>query len=320
MTRRDFLKSAPLAGLAATGGCASSAGAPMVNYGWRASDGTFRVSGLGLPEPLRVFVIGDTHMAEHDARDAAYADNYARVAQWPTPPKVLADALARAKAAKADLVLLAGDIISCPTLKNVETLTRLLDESGLKWRYVAGNHDWHFEGLPGSDEAQRAEWIPKRLAPLYHGEDPFCHSCVVKGVRFVAIDNSIYHVNARQLAFWKQEAAKGDPLVLFMHIPLHLPEWSGPQWEGSLELFSCGSPVWGAKTDPYWQIERRERWAERQSETTFAFRDAVLSTPNLAAVFTGHIHETLVGFHNGKGFFSVAKTRSAKDVFDVTFT
>lgn len=45
-------------------------------------------------------------------------------------------------------------------------------------RYIAGNHDWHFEGS-GPDIPQpelRRRWI-KKLAPLYAGENPDGYSC-----------------------------------------------------------------------------------------------------------------------------------------------
>ncbi len=312
-SRRDFIGAT--AAFAAAAGCTG----PRCSIGKTnrpfSLDGrcTLRMPVAGLKEPVNFLVVGDTHFNFHDGRDDAHADNYKRMARNPTPGDVLAKAMNRAREAQADIVLLVGDIISFPTLANIDHLRAELDRCGLPWLYVAGNHDWHFEGLPGSDEAQRAEWAPKRLAPLYRGLDPFMSSRVVKGVRFVAIDNSIYHVSERQLAFWKAEAAKGDPIVLFMHIPLWLDGW------GRQGLFTCGNPEWGVATDPYWEIERRERWAERQSPSTFAFRDAVLSTPNLAAVMTGHIHTVLAGCERGKYMFTTPTNRKG-EFLDVRLT
>ena len=315
ISRRSFFGAAGMAAAAAAGGRAGfgaarpcPAGATSFAYG---PNGKLRVTVPGLAGDVRVFVAGDTHFGLHDARDDAYAGNYERMARCsPDPTKGFADTLAKARKEKPDIILLAGDIISFPTLANVEHVKRELDACGIDWYYTAGNHDWHFEGMPGSDEAQRAEWIPKRLAPLYRGQDPFMSSRVVKGVRFVAIDNSIYHVSEKQLAFWKAEAAKGDPTVLFMHIPLWLDGWS---------LHTCGCPHWGAAMDPYWEIERREKWAERQSPSTFEFRDSVLSTPNLVAVMTGHVHRLLVGCERGKYLFSTPHNRNG-DFLDVRFT
>jgi len=125
----------------------------------------------------------------------------------------------------------------------------------------------------------------------------------VKGVRIVAIDNSAYHVLPEQVAFWKAEAAKGDPIALMMHVPFWHPGWS---------VCSCACPTWGAATDPYWEIERRERWAERLTPSTFEFRDAVFATPNLVGVFTGHHHVLQFAEADGKGCFTTPSNREGK--------
>ena len=142
--------------------------------------------------------------------------------------------------------------------------------------------------------ALRAEWTKKRLAPLYQGADPMMASRVVKGIRFVFIDNSLYEILPEQLAFWKQEAAKGEPVALMMHIPLYMPGY-GPREAG------CAHPEWGAKVDPHWKIERRPQWPEAgHTQTTFAFREAVFSTPNLLGVFVGHVHRHFFAFDRGR--------------------
>ena len=299
MNRREFLKVASCSGvgLAAAGCRQSSRTAGAVSYALD-EKGTLNLVVPGITESVRVFLSSDTHLALHDGRDDAYAGNYARMAKYPGDPEAFSGMLAKARKANADLLALTGDIISFPTLANVEFVHDELERSGLDWMYTAGNHDWHFEGVPGSDAEQRAEWAPKRLATLYRGADPFMSSKVVKGVRFVAIDNSIYHISESQLAFWRAEAAKNDPIVLLMHIPL---------WMEGFGTGTCGCPKWGAAVDDIWQIERREKWAERQSAASFAFREEVLATSNLVAVFTGHIHRGLYASAQGKFLFSIPK-------------
>ena len=300
ISRRDFIGAT--AAFAAAAGCTG----PRCSIGKTdrpfSLDGrcTLRMPVAGLKEPVNFLVVGDTHFNFHDGRDDAHADNYKRMARNPTPGDVLAKAMNRAREAQADIVLLVGDIISFPTLANIDHLRAELDRCGLPWLYVAGNHDWHFEGDSGSDIEQRARWAESRLKPFYQGENPIMYSRVVKGVRMVMIDNSVYHVLPEQLAFWKQEAAKGDPIALFMHIPLWLEGWN---------ITTCGHPDWGAATDPYWEIERRERWAEKLMPSTYAFREAVINTPNLVGVFTGHKHKLMVGQSRNALFFSVPWNR-----------
>jgi hypothetical protein len=219
-------------------------------------------------------------------------------------------ALAEAKKMKVDFLALVGDIVSFPSEAGVEYVRRRLDESGLDWMYISGNHDWHYEGLPGTEMALRAEWTKKRLAPLYQGADPMMASRVVKGIRFVFIDNSLYEILPEQLAFWKQEAAKGEPVALMMHIPLYMPGY-GPREAG------CAHPEWGAKVDPHWQIERRPQWPEAgHTQTTFAFREAVFSTPNLLGVFVGHVHRHFFAFDRGHVQCAVAANADGS-FFDV---
>jgi predicted MPP superfamily phosphohydrolase len=225
VSRRTFFTAAACATLGAgVTSCAPrrASGATSFAYGAR---NRLRITLPGLEKEVRVFVIGDTHFGLSDARDAAYAKNYARMARGVTEKAPFQKMLAKAKAEKPDLLLFVGDNLSFPTLANVEYFKSELDACGIDWYYVSGNHDWHFEGVSGSDAQQREEWIAKRLLPLYQGRDPLMSSHVVKGIRFVAIDNSIYHVTEKQLAFWKQEAAKGEPVVLFMHIPLWTEGW-----------------------------------------------------------------------------------------------
>lgn len=299
--RREFFASVAM--LAA--GCGSSRAVGAMNAAeWSLDDKLrLRMKCLMLAEPIKVWVVGDTHLGLHDGRDDAYTANYRRMAQWPGDPEAFAKMLSDAKSAGVDLLVLVGDIISFPTLANVEFVKRMLDECGVPWLYTAGNHDWHFEGDSGSGAEQRSRWIEKRLTGLYpKGVNPLCYSHVVKGVRFVMIDDSDYLMTREQVKFWNAEASHGDPIVLSMHIPI---------WTEGWDKRSClGCPEWGAAIDPYWEIEQRERWPEKATPETFGFVDAVLSTPNLVAVMTGHIHSFMAARVRGQNMFSVPANRN----------
>ena len=253
----------------------------------------------------RFMVVGDSHLTIDDARGEPFKEYSGRMSKpyrsalhFRTgrpiaSPDGFEYALAQAQKMNVDFLALVGDIVSFPSEAGVEYVRKRLDASGLNWMYISGNHDWHYEGLPGTEMALRAEWTKKRLAPLYQGADPMMASRVVKGIRFVFIDNSLYEILPEQLAFWKQEAAKGEPVALMMHIPLYMPGY-GPREAG------CAHPEWGAKVDPHWKIERRPQWPEAgHTQTTFAFRETVFSTPNLLGVFVGHDHCHMFAFDRG---------------------
>ena len=310
MTRRDFLSAAAACGAGMLTGCASGragGGTAGGDFSYDPKAG-LHLPWAGLERPVRLKLVTDTHLGLSDDRDADHRDHIARMAQWPGKTAAFRASLDKAKADGTDLIVLTGDNISFPTLANVEFLKASLDACGTPWIYVAGNHDWHFEGEAGSDLEQRARWTKARLKPLYQGADPIMASRVVKGVRVVTIDNSAYHVLPEQVDFFRAEAAKGEPVVLAMHIPFWQPGWS---------VCTCACPTWGAANDPYWQIERRERWAETNLPSTLAFRETVLSTPNLVAVLAGHIHAFQAARDHGRNLFT-GPANSRGDVLNVT--
>ena len=255
-------------------------------------------------EPLKVLVCGDTHLFLDDARGEPFrpcsgrmakaynATRHFRTGQPTNPQESFERTLALAKAERVDLLALVGDIFSFPSEAAVEWVHVRLEASGVPYLYVAGNHDWHYEGLAGTETVLRKEWTEKRLRPLYQGRHPLMASVDVKGVRFVAIDDSTYEILPEQLAFFREQAASGCPLVLLMHIPLYAP--------GRGMDFGCGHPEWGAKHDGNWEMERRPRWPEAgHTATTFAFRREVFAAPGLLGVFAGHTHQQSLDCVNG---------------------
>lgn len=245
-------------------------------------------------EPVSFFLVGDTHMTLNDDRGNDYLRYTERMGGKRRESASEADSfrktLALAKESKVDLVTLVGDQISFPTWAGVEFLRRELDAAGVPWLYTSGNHDWHFEGMPGTENDLREKYEKEILAPLYsNGADPLCFTRIVKGIRFVAIDDSTHEILPQQLDYWRREVATGDPIVLLMHIPLYIPGYCVGE-------AAVGHPEWGAKTDPYYKIERRPQWPEEgASKTTLAFRREVFAAPNLLGVFTGHEHVFEIG-------------------------
>lgn len=323
MNRRDFILFGGAAALSSSSLASQKGSSATLHFdkeyfiNWaRAS---LNISWPNLSQSIRLRIVGDTHFNYFDERDKAYAGNYARMSGLigkevnlpsKSPHKYFENALTTAKKDAIDAILLVGDILSFPSLANVEYAKKKIDECEVPCIYIAGNHDWHFEGLEGTSKQLRETWIKKRLMPLYKdGDNPMMFSRVVNGIRIVAIDNSTYLLNRAQVDFWKSQAAKGDPIILMMHIPLYVK--LGPK-------SFCGSPYWGAEIDWAWEIERRPRWIEKATEETFEFREAVLSTPNLIGVFTGHAHQAFSMRENGQNLFSVPDCRRPKTHLDVT--
>ena len=286
MNRREFIGGAA-ATLAA--GCANMRPAARdvadgCGYSFDPQVG-LRLPGRGLAEPVRFWVVADSHLNLRDDRDAQYAEGSKWISgEWGgkiTCREAFLKILDEAKKAKPDMLVMAGDMINFPTLANIEFAKRELDACGVPWVYVAGNHDWHFRGEAGTPEELRRKWTTTRMAPLYQGANPQFASRVVKGVRFVMIDNSLHNVTDEQAAFFRAEAAKGDLVCLVMHIPFWHEGWSTD---------TCACPDWGTRDRKFEGFLFGTPRGDRQDGSTFAFRRAVESTSNLIGVFAGHMH------------------------------
>ncbi len=273
--------------------------------------------------PVNVMVVADTHLFTDDDRGIPYREFSRRMAKaynttthfktgLPTnPPQSFQQALARANSDEIDLLALVGDIFSFPSEAAIEWVSQQLDTVEMPWLYVAGNHDWHYEGMDGSLQQLRSDWIDRRLKPLYQGNHPLMAAYDIHGVRFLAIDNSNYEILPEQLAFLRTQIGSGQPLVLLVHIPLYAP--------GRPVGFGCGHPEWGGTTDRNDKIERRPKWPNTgHTQTTLDFHREVFAATNLLGIFAGHIHRQSVDVVNGIPQF-VTNANAVGALMDVSF-
>ena len=267
-------------------------------------------------EPVKILQISDVHLFIDDERGNEYRQYSERMSKAynhtrhfesgaeTNPQEALKDIAKRAQGQGYDALALTGDIVSFPSAAGVDYVKKTLSEVDAPFYYVCGNHDWHFEGMEGTERELRDKWIENRLKPLFpEGVNPLAYAIKLKGIKLLFIDDSIYEILPSQLEFLRKELADAAPSLLFMHIPLYAP--------GRRVAFGVGHPEWNAAHDGNYQIERRPRWPEKgHNETTYAFREEVLNAPNLIGVFTGHIHTTSLDVLNGK---PSSVTRAAND-------
>ena len=256
-------------------------------------------------DSVKVVHIADTHLFMDDERGIPFqkfsnrmAKAYNQTTHFRTrektnPNQSFVKTLSFAKEVKADLITLVGDIFSFPSESAIEWVRSQLSATGIPYIYVAGNHDWHYEGMEGTLDSLRDTWIEKRLRPLYQGNHPLMATYDIKGIRFLAIDNSTYQINDEQLTFFSNQVASGLPLVLLVHIPMYAP--------GKKISYGCGNPYWGAATDRNFKLERRPKWPDNgHTQTTFDFHKKVFEAPNLIGIFSGHIHQNSIEIIKGK--------------------
>ena len=227
-----------------------------------------------------------------------------RTGERSSPEAVFLETLGYARTAAADLIVVGGDLLSFPSVAAVEWACARLDDTGIPWLYVAGNHDWHYEGMAGSS-AELRSWGEHRLASLYRGRDPLMGIFELSGLRFVLIDNGTYEISPEQLDFYREAVAVGQPVILVCHIPLYVP--------GRDVSYGCGHPQWGAATDKNYRIERRPQWpATGHTETTIRFHREVFRTENLLAILCGHTHRPAVDVYNSIPLFVAPANASGR--------
>jgi 3',5'-cyclic AMP phosphodiesterase CpdA len=212
---------------------------------------------------ISVSVDAETNMMKYASRmHKAYTGPRRHFSQQTskTTFEYLDDVLQKAKAEHVELLLLTGDIVNFPSAASVAYVCDRLKKAGIPWLYVAGNHDWHYEGLEGSLETLRKTWTERSLSPFYEGRNPLCYSAVIKGINFVAIDDSTGKLSEEQIAFLRTQFQKKEPIIVLSHIPYDLSQ----------------------------QADHHEM--DAFVHTLLAHRDKIIG------IFAGHIHQTTFSF------------------------
>jgi predicted MPP superfamily phosphohydrolase len=186
-------------------------------------------------DSLKMMQITDAHISIEDEKDSDLMEYAERMHNAYVKPRknytldtskttfeYLDDLLLKAKNENIELLLLTGDIVNFPSAVSVKYVYDRLVETGIPWLYISGNHDWYYEGMPGSPDSLRITWIEKNLAPLYNGRNPLFYSEIINGINFVGIDNSTYKVNNEQVQFMEEQLSRNEPIILISHIPYSL--------------------------------------------------------------------------------------------------
>lgn len=257
-----------------------------------------RIFSEDIQQTVKLFVISDTHLWMSDSREDPYRKYSERMAsayhnnrhfqtgEPTTSQESFLRTLDLAKQSGADAIVLMGDIVSYPSEAAIEFVVNRLDSLGIPYYYTFGNHDWHYEGMEGTEIDLRAEWAQRRFQPLFRGYNPLIYSVDVKGLRLIMLDTAVYEILPEQLSIFRQEMKTTKPTLLMCHVPFYAP--------GFPASYGVGHPDWNASTDRNFEVERRPRWPEAgHKPETFAMWKEVLKAHRkhkLLASFAGHVH------------------------------
>ncbi|MBR4756771.1 MAG: metallophosphoesterase [Bacteroidales bacterium] len=266
-----------------------------------------RIYSEKITTPVKLMLVSDTHLWMSDSREDPFRQYSGRMSKAynqtrhfqtledTNPNEAFKKTLGIAKESGVDAIFHLGDLVSFPSEAGVEWAVEQFNATGIPWYYVSGNHDWHYEGMEGTEIALRNEWTARRLSPLYKGNNPLLYSVDVKGLKVIMLDDSVYEILPEQLDLFRKEMKEGKPSLMMSHIPLYAPGFSTG--------YGCGHPDWNATTDRNYEIERRPRWpVEGHSQTTFDFWKEVIRSQrkyNLLATFAGHVHTQSCSFVDG---------------------
>ena len=171
--------------------------------------------------------------------------------------------------AKADALILSGDIIDRVTDSNIRFLDRFLKTAPLHVIYCPGNHDWINEA--GEHNTYQYDRIMSVI------KSPDCDAYDFGELEIVTIDNGTKKITEKQIEFLKNKLREDKKIVLVVHAPLNIGE-SGDEIRSKMSpYFLCG--------------------VEGDPETATEFNKLVLENDQkIIAVLAGHIH----AFHEGK--------------------
>jgi len=247
-----------------------------------------KIPAPGLSRPVRIAHITDMHIGKFSDNDPGVAEMRGRMDhlcdKWGRDfEDHLEKILGHAWEQNVDAIFATGDIMDFPSPDSIHFVQSLFQRSPCPVFFISGNHDWNFPGQHPCDNTLRAAQLPL-AAPLFlDGAAVGFDARQIGGLQILTVDNSTYQIDAAQLAFaQKHLGPESPPTVLLVHIPvtqLLLRERTIAFW---------GQPILMGDVMP---AEIRRQWnVETPTPETAEFISLLRATPNLRAIFTGHVH------------------------------
>lgn len=239
---------------------------------------------VGLPGPVRLLHCSDTHIALADERDNARKRELAknRFQYFSEAPGHFREALGRA--GEFDLLLHTGDLIDFISYANLDYVRENL--AGRDWFFAVGNHEFsRYVGEAFEDEEYKRKYFGA-VQKVFPNPLGFA-SRVFGGVNFVAVDNGYYLFAESAVEALRREAARGFPIILMMHNPIHTDELYREMMVARERecAYLTGTPEERLACYPPARIRQ-----QRPDAATLAFIEEVKRTPEIKAVLAGHLH------------------------------
>ncbi len=238
---------------------------------------------IGLPEPFSVMHFSDSHLT------AAYDDEpeeTRRIAKARTTTfggrqeEALRDAIDWAKK-NADYVLHTGDLVDFQSRANFDVARKYCGDMALA---CVGNHEYQWPNTYLKSGMSQEEFRAASRAPIAeaYGYDLTFRAKVERGVNFVMIDDAFGTVTEAQVARFAEEAKKGLPIVLCMHVPFFTPFILTAKAK-----FAKNAKGFDGRTP---EPRRGDHLRQLNDPVTRGFIAHLKAQPILKAILTGHLH------------------------------
>lgn len=247
---------------------------------------------FGLPAPLKVLHISDSHLLEANEFDSPlkreltdlriYSFEHELQRNEPGAIESYFAAIAEYARQNAALVVHTGDLIDFICAGSLARMKKAFAE--LPMLFTPGNHEYMTEIWPKYRESENPlAWEDvKKILPI---ESEF-YAEIHGGVNFIFVDNANYQFTERQLQRFNEEAERGLPIILLCHVQIHTPENYANYFSPSHPCaYTVGCPV-----DLMNDYPEELRIQQAPDKATKAFIDGIKKCPELRAVWCGHHH------------------------------
>lgn len=242
---------------------------------------------IGLPHPFSILHISDTHLTAaypHESQKKQTLHERRTQTFGGRQEEALQDSLAWARQ-HVDYIVHTGDVIDWQSEANYDLVRKYFGQSIIG---CVGNHEyspdmWLSEPKQSSAEDYKAPFR-EQLQRVYPFDISFSAK-EVNGVNFVTLDDVFGTVTEQQVERFRQEAAKGLPIVMCMHVPFFtdaIYRANHHFWSKSELRFTNGAiPKVGG-----------EYLKQQADPVTADFISYLKQLPQLKAILCGHLHFT----------------------------
>lgn len=240
---------------------------------------------IGASSPFEILHISDIHLTYADKRDDKRKIRLSgrRQKDFPTAQSDL-DEICSIAGRENKIIINTGDLIDFVSEKNLDCVRKYTRSHDIYT--CAGNHEFSlYVGEAREDEAYRNQSLEKVQA-AYTNDIRFC-SRIINGVNFVALDNSYYLVEDRQLEALKKETGKDYPIVLMVHTPLYTPVL----FDHIMNTLHHGDAALMAVPNELMKDYSDHRFCQQKGdEVTREAYEFIKGSEKIRLILTGHLH------------------------------